>query len=255
MTSGNLTGSRLAETRLLRRTGVDDRRHAALRDHAETVCVADREIVQAPLRRRIARDGEAGLVSLHVERRSVHQPHSDARITFRTAGKRQREVFGAGHRRTRRGKEHGVRRQSQLEPFRIDHVNPVGQELSEGMVRMEDGARLHGIVVAGQEYDRPAPACPTLEHLREASPPVLTWFGRVEDVAGPQDGVHGVLLGDRENGVRDIQAGTRQPSAGVWLELRRLQSEVQVGRVQELQHGVPAISNRTSSTRVMSGLL
>jgi hypothetical protein len=37
--------------------------------------------------------------------------------------------------------------------------------------------------------------------------------------------------------------------------LRRLQSEVQVGRVQELQHGVPAISNFTSSTRVMSGLL
>ena len=30
---------------------------------------------------------------------------------------------------------------------------------------VEDGARLHGIVVARQQNDRPAPACPTREHF------------------------------------------------------------------------------------------
>ena len=71
----------------------------------------------------------------------------------------------------------------------------------------------------------------------EPSPPVLTGFGRVEDVAGPQHGVDVVLLGRPSRIVfatsSRARASRRRSSGSNWADS---QPEVQIGGVEQLQH-------------------
>src|SRR5574341_567168 len=51
-----------------------------------------------------------------------------------------------------------ITRRGELERIRIDDVDPRGQQLSKWMAGVEDGVRLDGIVVPGQQDDGAAPA-------------------------------------------------------------------------------------------------
>jgi hypothetical protein len=88
----------------------------------------------------------------------------------------------------------------------------------------------------------------------EPAPPVGRYVGRIEDVAGPQHGVHRELIGHVEDLAHNLEARACQFAAVVAIELAELEAQVQVCSVKDPEHHTsPAIVKRTSRMGTSTG--
>jgi hypothetical protein len=117
-----------------------------------------------------------------------------------------------------------------LEVGSIHNVDPRRQFAAERMIRVVDRRGHQRIVIAGQQEDRSRGSL-LAELAGQRLPPLSARVGFVEEVPGAEHGVGGILLGNSEDSINDIQPRSAELRLVGFVEAREATPEVPVGCV------------------------